>query len=87
MGWKEIKTLLLRPASFLRDTAELRGAVARAIQETTQIPIKETDVVIKNRTAVVRAHPALKQELLIQKSKVLEALERRIPKNRLRDVR
>ncbi len=54
----------------------LREAVAQAIFNLFKIKIEPKDVIVKDGTAVIKAHPVFKNEIFLKKNQILEELKK-----------
>ena len=76
MAWKEIKTLLVKNSRIVNNNDTLKKEVVRIIQELLKFSISEHDVMLKGRSIIVKAHPAVKNDLMLRKGEILNFLKK-----------
>lgn len=85
--WKDIKSLLWKVGGLLASNSALKKEIVGAIQKSLGVSIPEDSVTIKQKTAFIRAHPAIKNEVAMRKEKVLSTLRERGFGRRVVDIR
>jgi hypothetical protein len=75
MEWKEIHLLLPKSVEVLDRHRELKKRIADAVCGLLGARIvSERDISIKGRVAHIKAHPTLKNELLVRKREIFNLL-------------
>jgi len=87
VDWKEIKTLLQKTSRHLNKNSALKQAAVRAVEQELKISLPEEALTVKGKTIVVKGHPALKQELVLHKAKILKNIQRGHPHGGALDIR
>ena len=77
MSWQDIKTLLQKVHTSFGEQVLSRKAVAEVLSQVLGISIDEKSVSIRRSVVHLTAHPAVKNEVLLQKTRVLSALHDR----------
>jgi len=87
VDWKEIKTLLQQASRHLSKNGALKRAAVRAVEQELKISLPEEALTVKGKTVIVKGHPALKQELMLHKVKILQNIQRGHPRDPALDIR
>ncbi len=70
----------------LREIAA-REAIAHFLSEHYRTPFAPKDISIKNAVAMVKASPAVKNDIFIKKQQFIASLQEKLPGTPLRDIR
>jgi len=75
MDWKDISTLLSRTAAFFDAHTQTRKVVADTLSQILNTPVSAGSLSVKGRIVNLKAHPLIKNELLLKQEVVLKSLK------------
>ena len=87
MDWKDIKSLISSAYARFASQQDLRAAVSYAIESVVGLKVPASSIDIRNRVALVHAHPALKNELFLRKESILKMIASQGFADKLTDLR
>lgn len=76
MEWKHIQSLLTKARSLVGSHDNIKRAVIFTVQERLGLKIQNDQIRIRGAVAIITAHPAIKNEIFLQKKEILTSLEK-----------
>ena len=74
MEWKDVTQFLERARTLLKLSTQSKHCVVEAIRRAANVTIPDEQVTVKNGVAWLAVHPAVRNEILLHKEKILSIL-------------
>ncbi len=74
-------------AKLLRSEVAQKQIIQNLLRERFKVELDKNCILVKDGIVTIKAHPALKQRIYMEKNKIIEELSSHLPKGTVRDIR
>lgn len=87
MDFNHIKTYLDKFKNIILSKEEIYKTISRIIEENIHIKVENKNIQIKTPFIYIKASPIVRNEIMINKEKILKEINQLSPQSNLKDIK